>query len=170
MAKSRRYYYECISPCQLGWWGPDQRKERWIRRGSSLVQPTHVQHLVNVYPSKGITPRGEPIPPDYVVTDQPLGKQYTQEIVKKVLRPHFDQLTGRRNGRSWRKKISTVKFRLLDMDEVDGDIKRRAKDYPWQETLFEDKLEAVTLPGRAAALDKKLDEEEMEKEEVVLNE
>ena len=154
MAKTRRYYYECVAECDLGFWGPDQRKERWIQKGRQLIQPARVQHSIRLSPSRGIRPNGDQIPPDYIVTDRPLGKQYTEEITKKVSRPSFDPVTGRRNGRYFRKKVSAIKFRLMDIDEVDSDIKKHAFDMEWQEVIYETHSEDVTLPKDQAVIDK----------------
>ena len=158
MAKTRRFYYECVLETDLGFWAPDQRKEHWVQKGKNVIQPMKALHYIRVAPSNGMNIRGEPFPPDYIVTDRPLGRQYTEEIEKRVSRPSFDSSTGRRNGRYWRKKVSKIKFRLLDADEIDPEVRRKAIDLPWVDALFEDIVKDVILPKDVAILDKSLPE------------
>jgi hypothetical protein len=146
---ARRFYYECLRRTDLGYWGPQRRRER---EGKGM--PTKVQHIAVVLPSRGMNTRGEELPPDYIVTDKPLGKQYIEQMTKKVSRPSFDSESGRRNGRYYRRKLITPKFRLLDPDEVDWDIKKRAIDMDWQEVLFQTVTNQVDLPRDVAILDK----------------
>ena len=153
MAKPKRFYYECIFICDLGHWAPDQRTERWIRRGRSLIQPMKVLHSIRVSPSRGYNARGEEFPPDYIVTDRPLARNYTEEITKKVSRPKFDN-RGSRDGREMREKIGKVKFRLLDADEVMESVRRNAYDLDWVDNLFEDAITDVHLPAETAAMAK----------------
>lgn len=150
MAKAKRYFYKCVYPCDVGYWGPDQRKERWGKQG----QPPKVLHSVRVLPSRGYDSRGRERPGDYIVTDKPLAKHFTQETVKKVSRPSWDPQTGRRNGRVYRKKVTKVKFELLDADEIDREIREAAYDKPWCESLFEEAPEKVDLPADVAIMDK----------------
>ena len=166
MAKERRYYYECVYQCDVGHIGQDQRRERFIRRGrSEIAKPT--MHSVRVYPSRGVNARGEEIPADYIVTDQPIGKNYTEEVEKKVSRPDFEH-PGVRN-RLMRAKVSKVKFVLRDAADVPEECRRKAYDYGrpqfgedekgnrvqiagWHASLFETHVEDVVLPAESAAM------------------
>lgn len=126
MAKTKRFYYECVYPTDLGYYALDQRRERWVRQGrSDIAKPT--MHCVRCYPSKGLNARGEQIPADYIVTDQTLGKQYTEEIAKQVSRPDFEH-PGQR-FRKMREKVSKVKFVLLDPEDVTTYVRSHAYDY-----------------------------------------
>lgn len=150
MAKARRYYYAVVLQCDLPWYGPDQRKERWVMKGKQLVQPTRVLHVKRVYPSKGFNARGEEFPPDYIVTDRPVGKSYTHEVVKKVSRPDFEHPGARK--RLDREKASKIKLELIDPDDVTAEIRRAAYDMDWGEELFKDAVEDVKLPSETARL------------------
>ena len=147
MAKEKRYWYECIYETDLGYWAPDQRRERWVQKGRSLIQPMRVLHSVRLYPSRGVNSRGEPLPPDYACFLQPLAKQYTEEVTKRVSRPNYT-VTGRRAGRVMRPKTSKVKFRQLDSDELTDYVRRNAYFFDeWHESLFIDADKDVYLPG-----------------------
>lgn len=154
MAKSKRFYYKCILVCDLGWYGPDQRKERWETKGKVSIQPTKTLHSIRLKPSGGYNARGEEMPPDYIVTDKPVGKCFTEQVPKKVSRPSWDPNTGRRNGRVYRKKFSVPKLEILDPDEIDSLIRKRAFDLPWTDNLYSDGPEKVDLPGNVAVMDK----------------
>jgi len=150
---------DCGYFCELGYWGPDQRKERWKKQGKMLVQPAKVLHSLRVH---GLDPDGSEDHTDYIVTDRPIGKPYTEEVKKQVSRPYHDPETGRRHGRKYRNKMSKIKFRLLEPDEVDSDIKKRALDMPWTDNLFDEGGSKVDLPLATALMDKAIDEAEEE--------
>ena len=122
-------------------------------RGNQAVQPMAVLHSLRTHPSPGYTARGQRIPPDYIVTDKPIGKCYTGEVTKRVSRP--EHLRGGA-PRVMRPKTSKVKFLLLDPDEVDSEIRRSAHDLNWGPNLFDDGDRDVVPTGaeeaRAATL------------------
>ena len=111
----RRLYYEVVHEVDLAWYAPDQRVERWPRRGQRDVQPMSVMHSMRLGPSPGYTARGNALPPHYIVTDRPVGNTYTEEVMKVVSRPIQDSAQ-----RTMRPKYSKIKLRLLDKDEIIG--------------------------------------------------
>jgi hypothetical protein len=150
---AKRFYYEVVLQVDLGFWAPDQRKERWEQKGASMIQPTKTLHSKRLYPSRGFDMRGNPLPPDVVVTDRPVAKNYTEETVKRVSRPRFDPMTGRRQGRYFRKKVSPQKLRLMEGDEIDNELRRRAVDLPWTDALYDNSKGDVVLPEDAKIRD-----------------
>jgi len=102
-----------------------------------------VLHSKRLSPSRGFTARGEEIPPDYIVTDKPLGRTYTEEVTKMVSRPK-DQMGTKE--RVMRPKTSKIKFVLLDPEDVTQEIKRSAYDFNWAPALFKDATEDVIPP------------------------
>jgi hypothetical protein len=150
MAKQTRYVYECLYQTDLGWFGPDQRRERWIQKGRTLIQPQRVQHIIRCFPSKdrGLTSRGDPIPADYIITPRPLGKSYTEEVKKMVSRSLHDGTNpGMFGKRVMREKVNKVKFRLVPPDEVTESMVRYAFDYgdDWDPELFKDRTDDVNI-------------------------
>ena len=151
MAKEKRYFYECVLACDLGYWGPEHRRENWERKGKAMVQ-TFAMHNVHMLPEHGMTGRGVPFPADYLVVDQPLGKSYTEVVTKSVSRPAtaYGNIGGLK-PRIMRPKQSKVKFRQLDANEITAEIRRDAYDYGlpqfnakgkqisgWDASLFKD--------------------------------
>lgn len=158
---AKRYYYECVRQCDIGWRGPDPRRERWSTRGGMLVQPPDVMHSKRLYPSvasagrAGLSVGLNDVRPeaDIIVTDKPVAKNYTQTVTKKVSRPRFDPTTGRRHGRYFRRKTNPPKLRILEPDEIDNDVRRNAIDLPWDVSLFTDATGDVILPQDVAIKD-----------------
>jgi len=148
MAKPKRYYYEVVYTCDLPFYAPDQRKERWPRRGRRDVQPQSVLHCIRVHPSPGFNARGDALEPDYIVTDRKVGNTYTEEVVRSVSRPGAPG-TGQR---SMRPKTSKIKLQQVEPDEVNAEIRRTANDLPWGDELFKDHTADVVLPEESAAL------------------
>jgi len=155
MAKQKKYYYECVYPCDVPWYGPDQRRERWVQKGKMLVQPPRVLHSVRCFPSRGYNARGEKLLGDYIATNRPIGKAFTEEVTKSVSR--VDWNARLRDGGSPRKmveKSSKVKFVLLEPDEVTDAVRRVAYDFEddWGAALFNDADTDVVLPAEAAEM------------------
>src|SRR3990167_2360596 len=165
MAKEKRFWYECILQCDLGWYGPDGRRERWQKKGKALIQPM-TMHIVRLRPEHGMNGRGEPFPADYVVTDKPFGRSYTGAgVTKMVSRPAtaYGNIGGLK-PRVMREKQNKVKFRLLDTDELTSEIRRNAYDYGppeirdgkqvsgWAAVLFEAGDTEVQLPDEVAKM------------------
>jgi len=133
MAKPKRYYYECVLQCDLPYVAPDQRRERWPKNN---IAPMCI-HSKRLVPSDGYTT------PDFIVTDKPVARQYTEEVVKAVSRPDFEHPGARR--RIMREKVSKIKLRLLDSDEVGETVRRTAIDLPWADALFTEATQDVIL-------------------------
>ena len=147
---AKRYYYRVLMPVDLPWIGPDQRRERWIRRGRQLIQPAATTHVIRVYPSPGYSDTGEEILGDYIVTDKPVAKHYTEEVTKLVSRPDPDSVgTGKRDMRP---KTSKIKLELVPMTEMMESMRRKALDLPWSEAMFTEADEDVVLPREMAAM------------------
>lgn len=156
MPKEKRYYYECVFPdkhgCEVGYWGPDQRRERWPKKGRLAEQPMKVLHTVRFFPSNpDRTDRsGMPIPGDILCTARPIGRQWTEETVKNVSRPKINMETGQKMlGRVMRPKISRQKFRLMEDYEIDRTIIERCYFMNWIDDLYKDGGEDVHLPKDA---------------------
>jgi hypothetical protein len=156
MAKERRFYYACIRECDVGYIGYDQRKERDDPRKGSR----QCLHSIRCYPAPD-TPnaRGFRRPPTYIVTDRPLGRHYMEQTVRKVSRPNFDPITGRKNGRIYRKKVSFPKFELVPNEDVDREIKNTAWDRQWVEDMFKEPPSVIDLPAPEIGPDVAPDEE-----------
>ena len=154
MAKAKRFWYEVVFQLDLGHWAPDQRPERWTYKGRVLVQPQRTKHSLRLFPSRGYNGRGEPFPPDYFVTDRPIGKSYTEEVNKMVSRSENIGLQGQYGKRSMRLKTSKIKARLLDADEVTESVRRAAYDLEWTDDLFENAVADVHLPAETARMAK----------------
>jgi hypothetical protein len=130
MAKEPRrklYYYEALMQVDMGYIAPDQRRERWKNR----VVPTSCMHsyrFLPVDPNIPITKQRR----SWLVTDRPLGDQYTEETHKIV-----DRYDWRSQKRIRAEHKSKVKFRLLDEGEVSGHIKDYAIELPLIESCYE---------------------------------
>jgi len=163
MAKEKRFWYECILQCDLGYYAPDGRRERWVKKGRAMIQPT-TMHIVRLLPEHGLNGRGEPFPADYIVTDKPLGRSYVEAgVTKAVSRPAtaFGNIGGLK-PRVMREKVNKVKFRLLDTDEITSEVRRQAWDYGlpvmrdgkqvegWAASIFEANDKDVELPAEEA--------------------
>ena len=146
--KDKRHYYEVVITHDLPWFGPDQRRERWPRKGQRDVQPMSVLHSMRVNPSNTYDGRGRPIPGHYIVTDRPVGRNYTEEVVKNVSRRESSESSKR----VMRPKTSEIKLRLLDPDEVSFEIQQNAHDENWGPDLFENHTEDVVLPVESARM------------------
>ena len=156
MAKQKRYYYECVFPdkdgCEVGYWAPDQRRERWPRKGRLSQQPMRVLHTLRLKASDPdrLDRNGNPRPGDYLVSDKPIGRAYTEETIKNVSRPEIDLKTGVvYKTRVMRTKICRQKFRLLEDFEVDRSVIETAYDMDWREDLYNDGQKDVLLPKEA---------------------
>lgn len=152
MAKAKRFWYECVLQCDLGFLAPDQRRERWTQRGKVEVQPPRTLHSVRLYPSKGYDKNGNYIPGDVAVFDQPLARRYTEEIEISVSRPLIDAEHPGGHTRYMRPKVTKVKFVLLDPEDVTESVKRRAYDYgpDWHPSLFAEGPVEINLPRDVA--------------------
>lgn len=143
-----RYFYECIARgicpwVDVGYKGPDQRRDRWPRKGRNRVQPTHVLHVIRCH-SNILQKTGEQIkPPDYIVTNKPLAKRYTDTVTYGVSRMD-DPAHGKKN-RVIRNKTSEPKFRLLSADEITDFVRANAYDYgdDWDAHMFEEPPEVL---------------------------
>lgn len=154
MAKQKRYFYECVMTCDLPFMGPDQRRERWKQNGRIQEQPQKVLHVLRVHPSPGFTARGDRRPADYIVTDRPIGRSYTEEVVKNVSRSLHDGTDAKQAlKRGARPKVSKIKFKLLDPEDVTDYVRMNAFDFEdrWGPALFDDGDKDVVLPKEAAA-------------------
>ena len=63
-----------------------------------------------------------PLPADYIATDKPVGKQFTEQVVKEVSRYSGP---GRRKMMT---KVSEPKLRQLDPSEVTESVRKMAMD------------------------------------------
>jgi hypothetical protein len=111
--KDKRYYYECVMQCQMGYLAPDHRKERWVNG-----QPLQVLSEITFLPDDIYDKRK---PAMILAVDLPLAERYTEEIPKVVRRKNL------RSG-EWEEKEthSKIKFRLMDPDEITADMRARA--------------------------------------------
>lgn len=141
-----KFYYECVLQVDMTYMAP------WGKGGSHAEKddedaPMLVRHSLRVCPSRGQNARGVPFPPDYIVTDKPLAKHFTDQIVKKVSRPAFDPYTGRKlPQRAYRKKITKIKFVLVPPDELMQSIIDNAIKKAWTPEMFQEVSTKVDLP------------------------
>lgn len=112
--KDKRYYYECVTTCQMGYMAPSTRLEE--RREDGV--PPMVLHERQFNP-RGAMGKKEP---DYLCTAAPISRRYTEEVARNFKKRDF------RTGEM--KDIeahSVIKFVLLESDEVDAGIRRVAR-------------------------------------------
>jgi hypothetical protein len=171
-----KFFYRCVHQVDMAYMAP------WGKGGDhsdndSPDAPLLVRHFIRVLPArKGLNSRGIPFKPMYICTDKPLAKHFPEQIVKKVSRPAFDPLTGRKlPQRAYRKKITKVKFELVPTNEVTEYISDYAIYRPgkgtWAPEMFEETSSVVELPIDPE-LEKRIammgpDEEPTEGEEMV---
>jgi hypothetical protein len=113
MAKERRYFYECVVPCQMGYMAPDQRRENWPEDG---VAPMSL-HERSFYPAGPGKKRA-----DYLVTTSPIAKRYTEAQPRKFFKKDL-----RTNEMREINTPTTIKFVLLEGDEIGDYIRERAR-------------------------------------------
>jgi hypothetical protein len=113
MAKERRYYYECLATCQMGYMASDHRRERWADDGT----PAICLHERTFYPA-GLGKKRA----DYLVTDEPISKRYTDPVMRT-----FKKMDLRTREIITVNAPMTVKFRLLDQEEVGDYIREHAR-------------------------------------------
>jgi hypothetical protein len=111
--KDKKLYYECIATCQMGFMGPDQRKERWEENG----MPAMCLHERSFYPS-GLGKKR----PDYLATDKPISKRYLQPVMRT-----FSKMDLRTREMKVVNSPTTAKFRLLDSDEIGDYVREHAR-------------------------------------------
>jgi hypothetical protein len=108
MAKEKRYYYECVTNCQMGYIAPSGRREEFGEDGV----PTMVLHERDFQRSEGRRKA------DYLCTTSPLSRRYTEEIPRNFPKKNL------RTGEIINVEAHTiVKFVLLDPEDV-GDYVR----------------------------------------------
>ncbi len=166
-----KIYYRCVHQVDMAYfapWGKGGNHSEGDREDTPLL----VRHWIRVMPSRGYNARGKPFPPDYIVTEQPLARHFCEQTVKKVSRIAFDPMTGRRlPQRAYRKKVTKIKFELVDKDDLTRDIIEDAIKKQWAPEMFQDVPLKVELPIDPE-LEKMLkimgpDEEPLEGEEMV---
>jgi hypothetical protein len=110
--KDTRYYYECVTKCQVGYMAPDQRRENWGEDGV----PGMVLHERTFLPQMGKKPA------DILCTAEPIAQRYTEQIDRTF--PKKDLRTGETRMIN---APTVIKFRLLDADEVDNSTRKAAR-------------------------------------------
>lgn len=113
MAKERRYYYECVTTCQMGYMGASMRVEE---RGEDGVPPI-VLHERSFYP-KGLGKKHS----DYLCTVSPISKRYTEAQPRKFFKKDL-----RTNEMREINTPTTIKFVLLEGDEIGDYIREHAR-------------------------------------------
>jgi hypothetical protein len=113
MAKDRRYYYECVVTCQMGYMAPSARREEWPEDGV----PPMVLHERSFYPA-GLGKKR----PDYLCTSSPIAKRYTEAQPRKFFKKDL-----RTNEMREINTPTTVKFVLLDPDEIGDYVRDKAR-------------------------------------------
>ena len=144
-----KFLYECIMQCDLGYMAPDQRKERWKKVGKNYVQP-QTKHSIRIFPllnGEEYDDNGRKLWADYISTDKPLGRQYTEELHYKVDRPSEDYEHPGRKLRMMREKVSYPKFRLIKGEECYRVPLEKIIDYGtmWAPDMFKDVVGDVVM-------------------------
>ena len=111
--KDKRFYYECVMQCQIGYMALDHRRERWVNGQAQLCL-----HERTFTPDNPFDKRK---PAMILALDKPIAPRYTEEIPTMVRRKNL-----RTNEWEEKETHSKIKFRLLDPDEVTSDIRERA--------------------------------------------
>lgn len=146
---AKRYFYKCVYPCDVAYFGPDQRRENWIESGRSTI-PTYGMHSVRLRPQHGRRVNGRPFPADYIMTDQPVGKSYTEEVIKQVSRP-ASPYGGKRVNRE---KHNKIKLQLVDEGDIPADAEIHRRGLPVFIELTEDDMLAWQEHDRPLNKDK----------------
>lgn len=146
---AKRYYYRCVYPCDVAYYGPDQRRENWRETGKLSI-PTYAMHSIRIQPQHGRRVNGRPFPADYIVTEKPLGKSYTEEVTKTVSRP-ATPYGGKRVNREKRNKI---KLQLVDEHDIPADAEVYRRGMPVFVELEEDEVLEWQDRGRLVTKDK----------------
>lgn len=110
--KDTRYYYECLTKCQMGYMAPDQRRENWDEDGV----PGMVLHERTFLPQMGRKPA------DILCTEEPIATRYTEAKPR-----NFTKVDLRTGDRKQINAPTVIKFRLLDADEVDNSTRKAAR-------------------------------------------
>lgn len=113
MAKDKRYYYECVTQCQMGYMAPSTRIED---RGEDGVPPM-VLHERTFYPAGPGKRR-----PDYLATTQPISRRYTEELPRNFMKKDL-----RTNEMKEVKAHTVVKFVLLDPSDIGDYVREHAR-------------------------------------------
>lgn len=113
MAKDKRYYYQCVATCQMGYMAPDQRRENWPEDGV----PSMALHERSFYPSGPGKKR-----PDYLCTSEPIAKRYTAPQPRKFFKKDL-----RTNEMKEINTPTTVKFVLLEDNEIGDYVREKAR-------------------------------------------
>jgi len=113
--KEKWLYYECVYPCEVGFMGPDQRKERQVPG----QMPRNCLHTITLIPSDPYNPKKLP---DILAVKRPLAPSYVSEVEKIVNRKNLR--TGLREDHP---KKSKIKFALLEGSDVTDSVIRRAR-------------------------------------------
>lgn len=144
MAADKRFYYECVYPCEIGFYGPNKRRETWRTKGRSEVQGFCL-HNRRLMPAHGRTVRGRVAhEADIIVTDYPVGKSYVETVQKMVSRPAsaYGNIGGLK-PRVMRMKSNKIKLSLIDANDVTRDIMERAWDEGLPQWRYLDKEEII---------------------------
>ena len=112
MAKEKKYYYECVATCQMGYMAIDHRKERQDEEGTVMCL-----HERTFYPS-GLGKRR----PDYLVTNAPISKRYLEPVNRT-----FQKMDLRTREYRTINAPTTVKFVLLEPDEIGDYVREHAR-------------------------------------------
>ena len=132
---AKQFFYECVYPCDVGFATTSRRREDWMT-DSGMELPTYAIHPIRVQPVHGMRPNRRPFSADYIRTDKPLGKAYTEEVIKNVSRP----TSAYGGARVMRQKINKIKFREVDQRDIPADAKLFKNRSPVFRTMNEDEL------------------------------
>jgi hypothetical protein len=113
VSRDRRYYYECVNTCQMGYMAPSTRIED---RGEDGVPPM-VLHERSFYPAGPGKKRA-----DYLCTEKQISRRYTQEQPRKFFKK--DLRTGEIREIN---TPTTVKFVLLEDSRVGDYVRDHAR-------------------------------------------
>jgi hypothetical protein len=127
--KDTRFYYECVMSCQMGYLAPDHRKERFVNN-----QPLQVLHEVTFVPDD---PYDKRKPAMVLSLDFPLAERYVEEVPKVVRRKNL-----RTNEWEEKETHSKIKFRLMDADEITGEIRARSVYMQLRDCDYTEKVKA----------------------------
>lgn len=111
--KDKRFYYECVMQCQIGYMSLDTRKERWVND-----QPQLCLHERTFYPDDPFNPKK---PAMILALDRPIARRYTEEVTRIV--PRKNLRTGEYEDKPTHSKI---KFVLIEPEDLTADMRQRA--------------------------------------------
>ena len=112
MARDKRYYYECVTTCQMGYMAPTHRREDFGEDGV----PPMILH------ERQFAPRMGQRKADYLCTLVPLAKRYVEVIPR-----NFKKKNLRTGEIIDVEEHSVVKFRLLEADEIGDYVRGHAR-------------------------------------------